>query len=396
MFTVGAHLTYCTNIHAGETWEAVFENVRTHVLEVKRRVAPDRPFGVGLRLSAEAATRLRQGTRLQEFQQFLSEHQLYVFTLNGFPYGPFHGRAVKAAVYRPDWTDSERGRYTTDLAEILAQLLPAGLPGSISTVPGGFKRDIRESIQVEQMARQILEQALVLERIAERQGKQLCLALEPEPCCHLETTAEVIEFFEQHLLAPASRDWVAAELCVSRAHAEAIIRRRVGVCLDTCHAAIEFEEADATLDRLRAAGLAISKIQLSTGLRLPELSAPALDALRAFDEPVYLHQVVARAEGGELSRFEDLPAAFESPEARRAEEWRVHFHVPLYRADLGAFKNTQEYLARVLERQRELAVTSHLEVETYTWDVLPPAQRLDSVVGSIARELTWVTDRLRQ
>jgi sugar phosphate isomerase/epimerase len=396
MQTPGAHLTYCTNIHPGESWDEVFENVRTHVLAVKARVAPREAFGVGLRLSGQAARSLRQPSQLQAFKQFLAEHQLYIFTLNGFPYGPFHGERVKAAVYRPDWTHAERGRYTTDLVLLLADLLPEGMLGSISTVPGGFKSDITGEGPVALVARQLLEQVAALHRLNQVSGREIVIALEPEPCCMLETTPEVLRFFEHQLLSLESRHWLAAQAQVSVEQAEAIIVRHVGVCLDTCHAAIEFEAADDTLDRLLGAGIRIAKIQLSTGLRLPEPSADALEALRAYDEPVYLHQVVAQTASGQLFRYEDLPAAFGSAEARAAREWRVHFHVPLYSNELGPFTNTQAFLARVLERQRQSAVSTQLEVETYTWDVLPPDQRTETLVSSIARELDWVTDRLRR
>jgi sugar phosphate isomerase/epimerase len=390
-----AHLTYCTNIHPGESWEQVFENVRTHVLAVKARVAPEQRFGVGLRLSAQAAHSLAERPRLEEFRAFLTAHQLYVFTLNGFPYGPFHAEPVKAAVYRPDWSERERGRYTTELALLLAELLPDGIDGSISSVPGGFKRDLVGPAARARVARQLLEQALELHRLRQRTGKQVTLALEPEPCCLLETTDETLEFFERDLFAPEARAWLAREAQVNLGVAEDILRRHLGVCLDTCHAAIEFEQADATLDRLESAGIALSKIQLSTGLRIAEPSADRLRALQAYDEPVYLHQVVAQTRGGELLRFTDLPEAFADPMARGAAEWRVHFHVPLYRADLGSFHNTQPFLARVLERQRQRAVSTQLEVETYTWDVLPPEQRAGGVVASIARELAWVGERLK-
>jgi sugar phosphate isomerase/epimerase len=395
MLVSRAHLTYCTNIHAGESWDEVLHNVRTHVLAVKARIAPERDFGVGLRLSARAARTLREPERLLEFRDFLAAHGLYVFTINGFPYGPFHGAPVKAAVYRPDWAEAERARYTEDLAEILAALLPDGLAGSISTVPGGFMRDRPSAADVALVARQLLDQAVMLHRLSETRGKDIALALEPEPCCLLETTSETIDFFEHRLLSREARAWVARAAGVEAARAEAIIRRHLGVCLDTCHAAIEFEHADETLDRLASAGIAISKIQLSTGLRLPEPGAEALAALRAYDEPVYLHQVVAETRDGALLRFEDLPEALRSAEARAAAEWRVHFHVPLYRSDLGAFTNTQAFLARILERQAASPVTSQLEVETYTWDVLPAEQRSGGVVASIARELGWVTEHLR-
>jgi sugar phosphate isomerase/epimerase len=394
MQIASAHLTYCTNIHPGESWEQVFQNVRTHVLAVKAQVAPERAFGVGLRLSAQAARTLREPERLAEFRSFLAQHQLYVFTINGFPYGPFHAEPVKAAVYRPDWRERARSNYTSDLAALLAELLPEGGSGSISTVPGGFKADLTGPEHVSRIAQQLLEQALELHQLCERTGRCVTLALEPEPCCLLETTEETLAFFEQELWAPHARGWLAAQLGVSSGAAEQILRRHLGVCLDTCHAAIEFESADDTLDRLSRAGIGIHKIQLSTGLRLAEPSPDSLAALSAYDEPVYLHQVVAQRAGGELLRFSDLPEALRDRDARAAAEWRVHFHVPLYRAELGLFANTQAFLARVLERQRQSAVTAQLEVETYTWDVLPPEQRVGGVVASIARELRWVEARL--
>src|SRR4051812_38256274 len=183
----GAQLTYCTNIHPGESWEQVFENVRTHVLAVKALVAPERAFGVGLRLSAQAARSLREPDRLLAFREFLDRHQLYVFTINGFPYGPFHAQPVKGAVYRPDWREPERGRYTSDLACLLAELLPEGSSGSISTVPGGFKADLAGPEHVSRIAAQLVEQALELHRRQQRSGRLVPLALEPEPCCLLET-----------------------------------------------------------------------------------------------------------------------------------------------------------------------------------------------------------------
>jgi sugar phosphate isomerase/epimerase len=395
--TAGGHLTYCTNIHPGESWEAVFENVRTHVRHVKARLgltAKGEPFGVGLRLSAEAAHHLREPDELQRFRDYLGAHGLYVFTINGFPYGPFHGAVVKEAVYRPDWREAERQRYTSDLAELLAALLPEGLGGSISTVPGGFKRDVETPEHARQVARALLDSAARLHALRERTGREITLALEPEPCCFLETTSETVDFFERELFSRTSVRLFAAELRVDVGQAEQVLRRHLGICLDTCHAAIEFEDADEAIDRLLGAGLRIAKVQLSTGLRLPGPSGDALAALRAYDEPVYLHQVVARGAKGDLLRFEDLPLAMASAEARAADEWRVHFHVPLYREQLGAFTNTQAFLARVLERQRRAAITRELEVETYTWDVLPPEQRTTSVDASIARELSWVLERL--
>jgi sugar phosphate isomerase/epimerase len=394
MKAAGAHLTYCTNIHPGESWSQVFENLRTHVLAVKERACAEEAFGLGLRLSAAAARELGAPGELERFRGFLAEQNLYVFTLNGFPYGPFHAEPVKTSVYRPDWSEAARAEYTSALAQLLAKLLPSGVVGSISTVPGGFKPSLQGPEQRARVAAQLLAQAADLHRIERAEGAEIVLALEPEPCCMLETSAEAVAFFETELLSERPRAAFAQSLGVSSGEAERIIRRHLGVCLDTCHAAVEFEGPDEALDTLLGAGLRIGKLQLSTGLRLPELSPDSLRALQAYDEPVYLHQVVARQANGSLLRYVDLPEALASSAARAAEEWRVHFHVPLYRERLVGFVNTQPFLGRILERQRKAAVTTQLEVETYTWDVLPPEQRSGGVVRSIARELGWVMERL--
>ena len=392
---VGAtHLTYCTNIHAGETWADVFANLRTHLSAVRALVAPEEPFGIGLRLSAEAATTLREPDALAEFRSFLSEHDLYVFTINGFPYGRFHGEPVKARVYQPDWTRRERGDYTKTLIEILAALLPDGVAGSISTVPGGFRSEIQSAEAEHRIAAQLLEQVATLANVERSTGRQIALALEPEPACFIETTRELVQFFEAHMLAPSARSALARQLSVSESAAEALIRRHLGICLDTCHAAVEFEEPKDSLASLAAAGIQIAKVQASAGLRIANVNARSLEALRAYDEAVYLHQVVARTEAGGLLRFSDLPEAFESQEARAAREWRVHFHVPVYREELGAFSNTQAYLRELLALQQQASFTSQIEVETYTWDVLPEAQRSTGLVPSIARELAWDREHL--
>lgn len=392
---VGAtHLTYCTNIHAGESWADVFANIQTHLSAVRALIAPELPFGIGLRLSAEAATTLRQPEALAEFRAFLSEHDLYVFTINGFPYGRFHGEPVKARVYQPDWTQGERSDYTQVLIEILAALLPEGIAGSISTVPGGFRSEIQRPEQRERIAAQLVLQVATLANVERATGRQIALALEPEPACFIETTAELVDFFQTHLLAASARSALAQQLSVDEATAEALIRRHLGICLDTCHAAVEFETPLESLASLNSAGIRIAKVQASAGLRIPELNARTLAALSAYDEPTYLHQVVARTGSGELLRFVDLPQAFQSEEARAAREWRVHFHVPLYREALGAFTNTQAYLSDLLALQRRAPFTSQVEVETYTWDVLPEGQRSGGLVPSIARELAWVRERL--
>ncbi len=388
------HLTYCTNIHAGETWPEVRRSVEEHVAAVKHRVAPERPFGVGLRLSAQAAEALAEPAELDAFKDFLKSQQLYVFTINGFPYGAFHGTRVKEAVYLPDWLEEERLRYSDRLAGLLAALLPdePGLEGSVSTVPGAFKPRVAGAAEVARMATLLGRHVATLARLEQETGKHLSLALEPEPFCHLETVDETLAFFQQFVFAGPALESLARACGLDRSRSEALMRRHLGVCFDACHMAVEFEEPEAAVRRLAAAGIRIVKIQISAGLRvlLDGDRKEALAALRPFAEGVYLHQVVERGRHG-LRRYLDLPEALEHA-AREdgAAEWRIHFHVPLFRERLGPFSNTQDFLRRLLALVRAEPLAPHLEVETYTWDVLPAEYRGEPVVTAVARELDWV------
>ncbi len=394
-----AHLTYCTNVHRGESWVETFNALREHLPAVKRRAAPDAPMGVGLRLSAIAAEALCEPAELDALRGFLAAEDLYVFTINGFPYGPFHGERVKERVYAPGWREPERLAYTDRLAELLAALLPAGDPelaGSVSTVPGGFRAAGDAPGAREAIADALLLHAARLAALEDRTGRRIALALEPEPMCLLETTAEAVEFFERHLFSAAAEARFAALSGRSTASAETLLRRHLGVCLDVCHAAVEFEAPADSLSLLRRAGIAVPKLQLSSALAVPRMDAAAADLLRRFDDGVYLHQVVESGPKG-LVRFLDLPEALAAREegADGEREWRVHCHVPVFHdAPLGRFATTQPELLDMLARQRADGVSAHLEVETYTWDVLPPELRADGLDAAIARELLWVRERL--
>ncbi len=388
------HLTYCTNIHAGESWPEVLAGLETHLPAIKAAVAPEAPFGVGLRLSAAAAEALSAPARFEAFRSFLETGGYYVFTLNGFPYGAFHGQPVKEGVYRPDWRDPARLTYTNRLADLLARLLPEGMTGSVSTVPGTFKPWVENQGTIDAIVHNLVGHAGHLVALEARGGQRIVLALEPEPCCLLETIAETVEFFETRLFGAVAVRQLSALSGLNAAAAEAALRRHLGVCYDVCHAAVEFEDPRASLAALRAAGIEIAKIQLSSALRIPDLDAGGAQRLRPFDEPVYLHQVVARGGDGTLERFLDLPEALARIEQSRGKEWRIHFHVPIFLEQLEAFSTTQSFLREVLALHRAEPVTEHLEVETYTWDVLPAAQREVAVSAAIARELTWVKERL--
>jgi sugar phosphate isomerase/epimerase len=389
------HLTYCTNIHPGESWDEVRANLARHVVAVKARVCPDRPFGVGLRLSAAAAARLAEPGPLEELRSFLAAQGLYVFTINGFPYGAFHGTAVKERVYRPDWLEEQRVGYSDVLARLLAALLPAGLDvGSVSTVPGAFRERAAAPLAAARIASALRRQARTLRDLREETGRTIVLALEPEPHCLLETTADAVRFFEEHLLDHQGMVAFAAETGLGLGAAEEMVRRHLGVCLDACHAAVEFEDPHQALARLAGAGITLAKIQVSAGLRVLPPDRDSLAALERFADPVYLHQVVVRRPDG-LRRYLDLgPALAEARPGTDDQEWRIHFHVPLFQERLGLFHNTGDFLERLLPAAIAEGRCPHFEVETYTWDVLPEEHRRLPVVEAIARELTWTLERL--
>jgi sugar phosphate isomerase/epimerase len=393
------HLSYCTNIHPGESWAEVRANLERYLVPVRERVSPGRPFGVGLRLSAESARTLAAPEALDELRAFQRAHDLYVFTINGFPYGPFHGRPVKEQVYLPDWLDPERLAYTDQLADILAALLPEGLEGTISTVPGAFAPRVHGEGDQTRMAAALLDHVAHLVRIRDATGRRVALALEPEPCCFLETIAQAVTFFERHLFSAAAVARVSDSAGLSAGAAATAIREHLGVCLDACHMAVEFEDPAQALDALRVAKIRVPKVQVTAGLRveLREGDDATLDALGAFADEVYLHQVVERREDGTLTRHLDLPQALAAARAGSGQgtrEWRVHFHVPVFRERYGVFEGTQGYVAELLRLVREHDTSCHFEVETYTWDVLPEEFRREGIVAGVAREIEWARTQL--
>jgi sugar phosphate isomerase/epimerase len=344
----GLHLTYCTNIHPAVGWEAALASLRAHAPELKARLSPDAPFGIGLRLSGDESRELLSDGRLDEFRAWLDGEGLYVFTINGFPHGTFHGQPVKADVHAPDWSDDERVKYTLRLAEILAALLPDGMEGTISTSPLSYKAWGHDLDACTANVRRV-DDAL--------RGTRIALAIEPEADGTLATVDELIAWWPDGL-------------------------EHVTVCFDACHSAVAYEEPEEALDALDAAGIRVGKAQLSAALIVPP---DAHDELRAFADPIYLHQVTER---GSSRSWPDLPQALADDSG--GEEWRVHFHVPIFVERYGALRSTQEHLERCIRRVR----TAHLEIETYTWDVLPPELKASSV-DSIAREYEWVLDVLR-
>ena len=394
----GFHLSYCSNIHPGESWEAVFQNLKIYIPEVRQRLKAAGPFGIGLRLSHEASLVLEKTDKLREFQDWLTKVNAYVFTLNGFPYGDFHRHIVKEKVHFPDWTTPERKDYTIRSFRILAELLNEGMDGGISTSPISYRHwftsgeELKAGMEIATL--HLLEVVEELAKIRRETGKMLHLDIEPEPDGILENSDEMIWLFTDWLL-PKGRPWLAQKLGISEVEAEELIKTHVQVCYDVCHFAIVYEEPAATFAKFAAAGIKIGKIQISAALKvlIPETANGKFSLgkkLQSFVESTYLHQVVAKDAAGKLKSYADLPQALETLPNSTEEEWRIHFHVPVFLENYGSFSSTQETISVVLNQiLSNPEITQHLEVETYTWEVLPEDTRL-SLGESIARELAWV------
>jgi sugar phosphate isomerase/epimerase len=391
-----AHLTYCTNIHRGETWADTRKALETYLPVVKSKVSPGKEMGVGLRLSNMASEELAAPGQMAAFKEFLRSNGLYVFTINGFPFGPFHGVRVKEEVYQPDWRFTERLAYSNRLADQLVEMLPAdaGLDGSVSSVPATFRPIGTEAGAIDRIVENILQHASHLVGLAERTGRTITLALEPEPMCYLETSAELIRFLEDRIFSNSGVERFAAISGRAPAQAEQLLRRYVGICYDVCHAAVEFEHPSESIANLRRSGIGIFKLQLSAALKEPNVDKGTKDRLTRFDEGVYLHQVVQRKASGDLQRFLDLQPAFGRIDEAQGSEWRVHCHVPVFMDKLPELGTTQDFLRQILDLHKTNAISPHLEVETYTFDILPAELRQLDIASAVAREISWVQEQL--
>ena len=393
------YLGYCTNIHPGEGWDDHFRHLRQQVPAVKAAASPTAPLPLGLRLANQASLDLQQPAALAEFRAWLAQTGCIVFTINGFPYGGFHNQPVKDQVHAPDWTSPDRVAYTIRLFRLLAQLLPESeSAGGISTSPLSYRlwwptpadRE-RATYLATQNVLLVLSELLHLRQTT---GKVLHLDIEPEPDGLLDNAAEFVAWYT-HTLRPAAHTYLATHHGLSPAQANAALADHIQLCYDVCHVAVAYETVEGVLGALAAANIRVGKVQVSSALRLvfgPEPAAQ-LAALAAFNEPTYLHQVVARLVNGNLHHYADLPAALTDLDPATHREWRVHFHVPLFLERYGTLHSTQPSVVEVLHRQRTQPFTSQLEIETYTWGVLPPDLQLP-ISESISRELVWVQQQL--
>ncbi len=392
------HLTYCTNIHPGESWDEVFTNLQQYIPTLQNRLTIGEPFGIGLRLADIASRELLQGNNLTQFKTWLKKHNLYVFTLNGFPYGGFHRQVVKDQVYAPDWSKTERLEYTLRLVKILAELLPDGVEGSISTLPLSYKpwfqdNQISRTLTIVNATLNLARVVVEMARIRTETGKILHIDLEPEPDGMIENAAEVVDYFQTYLL-PISGAYISKYLRIPQETAEILLLDHVRVCYDTCHFAVEYENPISVLRQFETAGIKIGKIQISAALQvdLPKDNRQRYlvkEKLQKFAESTYLHQVIAREGKETLQNYSDLEKALGDFENSIADEWRIHFHVPIFIREYELLQSTQDDIVRVLELLKIHNFCSHVEIETYTWEVLPSTMKLD-LIASIQREYEWI------
>ncbi len=392
-----AHLTYCSNIHAGESWREVFESLKLHAIPLKQQLSPDAPFGLGLRLSNEAAETLLTGTHIDGFKEWMEDHGFYVFTFNGFPYGSFHRSVVKDNVYKPDWRTSERVEYTLRLCKILSRWLPEGMEGGISTSPLSYKPWLKTDKEREEAFSMstwnLVDVTEYLVELHQRSGQMIHIDIEPEPDCLIENIQETIDFFTNWLI-PQGAPRLARRMDMTVEEAEEALRNHIRLCYDTCHFAVEFESAQDVLDRMKEAGIRIGKVQISAAVKVtlpdsPEERTQIATRLEAFAESTYLHQVVECRTDGTLFHYDDLPDALPHIQEPTAHEWRIHFHVPIFVDDYNGIRSTRSDISDALAGLQQAPICDHLEIETYTWEVLPEGLKQD-MTTSIRREYEWV------
>jgi hypothetical protein len=390
------HLSYSTLVHPGDNWDLMSHSLRTYVPQVKARVSPNQPFGLSLRLAASSAEQLaRDQSARNSLKSFLSENDLYLYTVNAFPYGAFKDTIVKEQVYEPDWRSEERTQYTIHVADVLADVAPDTLAPSIQSAPLGFKPRVTGPDVVSSYTEHVLRVVAHLVGIEQRTGKTVTLALEPEPHCFLETTDEAIDYFTNHLYSGRSAERLAKLADIPVSDAIGALRRHLGVVFDIGHQAVGFEDIPVSLQKLVDAGVPILKLQEVAAMHMPNVTDETVEALQRFAKTVYLSQTVEK-KNGKITKFLNLEDAFAARQKDPGpREWRTHFHVPVFLDDLGGkFGTTRFALEAALKMHKEKPLSGQLEIETYTWDVLPDHLKTGDIVDYVCREIEWVRSQL--
>jgi hypothetical protein len=390
------HLTYSTLVHQTDDWDQLWASVNRYLPAVKARVAPHDRFGVCLRTSAPSAAALSADpAKRATLKQFFADQDLYLYTANAFVYGVFKKQVIKEDVYEPDWQTPERREYTKQVATLLAELAPEGINPSIQSAPLGFKPKVTGDDVVAAYTSNVIAVVAHLVRLEQQTGKTVTLGLEPEPRCYLETTDETITYFTNHLFSPQTAERLATATGLHAADAAAAMKTHMGVVFDIGHQSVGYEDIPASLHKLVDAGVPIVKLQEAASMYIPDVTQKTVDALQTFAKTIYLSQTCQKKDG-QTTWFLNLEDAFEAFQKDPGpREWRTHFHVPVFLTDLGGgFGTTRFALEQALAVHKQTPLSTHLEIETYTWDVLPDHLKTGDIVEYVTRELDWVKGQL--
>jgi hypothetical protein len=390
------HLTYSTLVHQTDNWDQLWKSVNTYLPAVKARVAPHQKFGVCLRTSAPSAEMLSQDpSKRADLKKFFADNDLYLYTANAFVYGVFKKQVIKEDVYEPDWQTAERREYTKQVANLLAELAPEGVSPSIQSAPLGFKPKVTGDDVVDAYTNNVIDVVAHLVELKKKTGKTVTLGLEPEPRCYLETTDETIAYFKNYLFSGETAKKLAKKTGLPEADANTAMREYTGVVFDIGHQSVGYEDIPVSLQKLVDNGVQIVKLQEAASMHIPNVQQKTVDALQSFAKTIYLSQTCQLKDGKHtwFLNLEDAFDAFQKDPGPR--EWRTHFHVPVFLSDLGgAFGTTRFALEQALAFHKKTPLSTHLEIETYTWDVLPDHLKTGDIVEYVTRELDWVKGQL--
>ena len=370
-------------------------SLQTFVPEVKRRFSPQVPMGVSLRMSnATVEELIKKPDERIWLKKFLEENSLYIYTVNVFPYGPFKGEIVKEKVYEPDWTTDSRTKYTMHIADILAEVTGPEVEPTIQTAPLAFRPKVTDETYVAQFNENIYKLIAHLMSLENSSGRRVKVAVEPEPFCFLETIPETVSWFNNYIYSLSAAKKIAEYSRQPLSEVFGATRRYIGVVLDICHQSVEFENIADDIDLLSQAGIPIFKLQEAAALRVDNVTPEIVEELKKYTGTIYLSQTTQLRDGA-LTRFlnlEDAISAWEDDPGPR--EWRTHFHVPVFLKDLGPFQTTRSGIDDALRVHARTPLSNHLEIETYTWDVLPDHLKTGDIIEYVVRELEYVRDEL--
>ncbi len=367
------HLAYCSNVHAAEDAAGIVAQLGRFAAPVRERLGASR-LGIGLWLAADAARELRADPdALGALRDALDEGELEVVTFNAFPYRGFHAPVVKEAVLPPG-LDRRGARRLHPRCRGALRRAPArrhrrgvGLDDAARLARGWSDAD---AAAARERFAGLAGQLADLERTT---GRTIRVGIEPEPSCVVETIDEAVD-----ALSVSTRTGSAWRSTPAITRSPSTIRpmRWMRSSAPACGSSSASSRAPCA-PRRRG-------------------SAAGRRRLEEFVEPRFLHQTrEPRSSPGQVHGTDDLPEALAGglPAER---EWRVHFHVPVHE---GGPETTQAELQAWMAALvgRPAARVHHLEIETYTWTVLPEDRRPvgeGGLIDGLTREVAWTRDQL--